>query len=380
MIKTRLKYCVYDPDPNGNDRYYVRKPGHKKIRIKETFEDAEGRITPAFMKAYFEALETLDGKTAAPPKTPREKTFYWLVDQYYRSPKFKGFDQLTQADKRSVLNRYCKTAGNLPYAACRQKDVESSQDKRRDTPGAADKLVKYLRSLFAWAIEKKLATFNPAIGVAKINETTGWHTWTPAEVDQYRNYYKIGTKARLALELMLSVGARISDACRIGRQHEDAGWLKFVAWKNRNKKTRKIIECPITRELAEALAASPTGDMTYLVNDLGRPFTINGLGNKMREWCDAAGLPQCTAHGLRKAAAVVLAENGATAPELCAIFGWSKLETAEIYIREARKRTMVANAFTRLEEYRNRKSVSVPGPKISNETNRKNKRDKSKPD
>jgi integrase len=380
MIKTRLKYCVYDPDPNGNDRYYVRKPGHKKIRIKETFEDAEGRITPAFMKAYFEALETLDGKTAAPPKTPREKTFYWLVDQYYRSPKFKGFDQLTQADKRSVLNRYCKTAGNLPYAACRQEDVESSQDKRRDTPGAADKLVKYLRSLFAWAIEKKLATFNPAIGVAKINETTGWHTWTPAEVDQYRNYYKIGTKARLALELMLSVGARISDACRIGRQHEDAGWLKFVAWKNRNKKTRKIIECPITRELAEALAASPTGDMTYLVNDLGRPFTINGLGNKMREWCDAAGLPQCTAHGLRKAAAVVLAENGATAPELCAIFGWSKLETAEIYIREARKRTMVANAFTRLEEYRNRKSVSVPGPKISNETNRKNKRDKSKPD
>jgi integrase len=378
VIKTRLKYCIFDPDPNGNDRYYVRKPGHRKIRIKETFQDSDGRITPAFMKAYFEALEALDGNRAA-PRTPREKTFYWLADQYYRSPKFKSFDQLTQADKRGVLDRFCQTAGDLPYAALRKEDVEASQDKRRATPAAADKLVKYLRSLFVWAIEKKLATFNPAVGIAKINETEGWHTWTPAEVDIYRSHHKIGSKARLALELMLNVGARISDASRIGRQHETDGWLNFVAWKNRNRKSRKTIQCPITRELAEALAASPTGDMTYLVSDLGRPFTINGLGNKMRDWCDAAGLHQCSSHGLRKAAAVILAESGVTAPELCALFGWSKLETAEIYIRQARQRTMVANAFTRLDEYRNQKSVSVLGPRTTNETKRKNNRDKSNP-
>ena len=220
---------------------------------------------------------------------------------------------------------------------------------------------------------------NPAIGVTKINtESAGWHTWTPAEVDIYRKRHKIGTKARLILELMMNVGARISDAARIGRQHEAEGWLKFVAWKNRNKKSRKTIECPITPDLAAALAATPTGDMTYLVNDLGRAFTINGLGNKMRDWCDAAGLPQCSSHGLRKAAAVIVAENGATAPELCALFGWSKLETAEIYIREAQKRKMVGNAFARLDEYRNRKSVSVPVPKKKNETNRRKSRAKSK--
>jgi hypothetical protein len=56
MIKTRLTYCVYDPDHRGNARYYVRKPGHKKIRIREKFEDRDGRITPEFMKAYFEAM------------------------------------------------------------------------------------------------------------------------------------------------------------------------------------------------------------------------------------------------------------------------------------------------------------------------------------
>lgn len=164
-------------------------------------------------------------------------------------------------------------------------------------------------------------------------DSEGWHTWTPAEVDAYRKHHAVGTKARLALELMTTVGARISDAARIGRQHEAEGWLKFVAWKNRNKKSRKTIWCPIRPDLAASLLVAPTGDMTYLVNDLGRTFTINGLGNKMRDWCDAASLPQCSSHGLRKAAAVILAENGATAPELCALFGWSKLETAEIYIR-----------------------------------------------
>jgi hypothetical protein len=72
VIETRLKYCIFDPDPNGNERYYVRKPGHRKIRIRETFKDVEGRITPAFMKAYFEALEALDGKRAAPQNSARD--------------------------------------------------------------------------------------------------------------------------------------------------------------------------------------------------------------------------------------------------------------------------------------------------------------------
>jgi integrase len=356
----------------------VRKPGHRKIRIWETFEDAEGRITPEFMNAYFAALKRVEAPVA--PKAPREKTFYWLVDQYYRSAKFKSFDETTQAHKRSVLNRFCETAGNLPYAAFRRKDVEASQEKRRETPAAADCLVKYLRSLFVWAIKNELATFNPAVAVEKIDNSEGFHTWTPDEISTYRAHYPVGTKARLALEIFLNVGARISDACRIGRQHQAEGRLNFVAWKGRNKsKTRRTIDVPISPELAQALSCTPTGDLTYLVTDPGQPFTVKGLGNKMRDWCNAAGLPQCSAHGLRKASAVMFAENRATAPELCAIFGWTKLETAEIYIREVNKRRMTTNAFARLEEYRNRKSVSLSGPGATNETIRKNSRDETKP-
>jgi integrase len=379
MIKTRLRHCVYDPDPRGNPRYYVRLEGRKKIRIRERFEDPNGEITKEFMAAYWTALDTLRG--AAPEKIvpPKEDTFDWLVDQYFRSEKFQKFDPATQRDKRSVLKRFLGTAGPLPYKKFRRQDVEASQIKRRETPGAADKLVKVLRALFNWAISKNLITTNPATAIEKLNGASdGFHTWTAEEVERYREHHKLGTKPRLALEIMLNVGARISDAARIGRQNESDGWLKFTAKKNRNHHP-VTIEVPITATLRAALGVTKTGDLTYLVTEYDRPFSIDGLGNRMREWCDAASLFHCSAHGLRKAAAVTLAENEATAPELCAIFGWSKLETAEIYIRRAQKKKMAGNAFARLDDYRDRKSVSLSKSKNLNETKKGKSDGKSTP-
>ena len=50
--------------------------------------------------------------------------------------------------------------------------------------------------------------------------------WTSDEIEAYRKVHPIGSKARLVLELMLNVGARKSDACRIGRQHQVEGGLE----------------------------------------------------------------------------------------------------------------------------------------------------------
>nr|WP_300975481.1 tyrosine-type recombinase/integrase [Sphingomonas sp. LHG3406-1] len=45
-----------------------------------------------------------------------------------------------------------------------------------------------------------------------------------------------------------------------------------------------------------------------MLNELGRPFSRKGFGNKFRQWCDEAGLPHCSAHGLRKATLRRMAE------------------------------------------------------------------------
>lgn len=53
-----------------------------------------------------------------------------------------------------------------------------------------------------------------------------------------------------------------------------------------------------------------TRGLVFLLTDTGAPFSRKGFGNKMRQWCDEAGLPACSAHGLRKAAARRFAEAG----------------------------------------------------------------------
>src|SRR5438105_13490892 len=73
----------------------------------------------------------------------------------------------------------------------------------------------------------------------------------------------------------------------------------------------------------------------------------------MRDWCDKAGLPHCTAHGLRKAGATIATNNGATAHQLKAIFGWDWLKQAEIYTRDADQKRLAEAVMHLLDEVGN---------------------------
>lgn len=55
----------------------------------------------------------------------------------------------------------------------------------------------------------------------------------------------------------------------------------------------------------------------------------------------AAGLPDtCRTHGLRKAGATIAAEEGASAHELMAMFGWSDLEMANHYTQKVARKDL----------------------------------------
>lgn len=137
---------------------------------------------------------------------------------------------------------------------------------------------------------------------------------------------------------------------RFGKQHSKRGVLTFTQHKGRNRKPHKLT-LPILPALQKIMDASLCGDMTFLLNDLGRPFTDAGFGNKFRDWCDQADLPECSAHGLRKAGATVAANNGATAHQLMAIFGWDTLKEAEKYTAKADQQRL-AQAATHLLDKR----------------------------
>jgi integrase len=207
--------------------------------------------------------------------------------------------------------------------------------------------------MFEWAIQPESPvtglSVNPAASVRrpKENPNGGYHSWTLEEVAQYEQHHPIGTKARLALALFLFTGQRRSDVVLFGRQHVKNGILSFTQQKNKNRKP-VTLQLPILAALQSIIDASPCGDLTFLVTEFGKPFDAAGFGNKMRQWCNEAGLPHCTAHGLRKAGAVIAAHNGATPHQLMAIFGWSTLKQAEHYTKAADQKRIAQSAMTLL--------------------------------
>ena len=136
---------------------------------------------------------------------------------------------------------------------------------------------------------------------------------------------------------------RLRDAGR--RRFPPAQTVRSIKVYHRRKPITLVL--PILPDL-QILEASPVGELTFLVTEHGRPFAVAGFGNWFRERCNEAGLPHCTSHGLRKAAATVAAENGATAHELMSIFGWLTLKEAERYTRAAGRKKLAERGMGRL--------------------------------
>jgi integrase len=228
------------------------------------------------------------------------------------------------------------------------------------TPEAANARVKALRQVFAWALKQKLAKSNPALEVEYLRTgSQGWHAWTIDEVSQYEARHPLGTRARLALALLLYTGVRRSDAVKLGRQMIRRGWLTFTQTKNR-KRNPIPVSIPVLPELQAVIDATPSCNMTFLVTEFGRPFTAAGFGNRFRKWCNDAGLLHCSAHGLRKAGATIAAENGATEHQLMAIFGWTTAKQAEHYTKAARRKLLAAGAMHLLVSGQTQNEIDPP--------------------
>jgi integrase len=233
------------------------------------------------------------------------------------------------------------------------------RDRKVQTPEAANARLKAIRQVFKFAVRKKLAPRNPAREVEYFKSgSTGFHTWTPEEVQQFEVRHPVGTKARLALALMLFTGQRRSDIIRFGKQHTRDRKLSFTQYKGRNRKPKRLT-LPILPSLQKIIDATPGGDLTMLVNDWGRPFTDAGFGNWIRDRCVEAGVPG-RAHGLRKAGATIAANNGATSRQLMAIFGWDTLKEAERYTRGADQLRLAEAAMHMLETAEQSSTESSP--------------------
>jgi integrase len=361
-VQIELPNLSSEPDRHGNARYYVRrKIAGRQRRVRVRGEPGSDE----FMAAYRSAVEALN--VAPAPERPRlvrrtHGSLGWLAAEYFGSTEFKGLDPISQRTRRGVIESCLQepvTPGSprlmrdCPYMRVNATHIMMFRDRKVNAglSGAANNRRKYLGSMFSWAIEARKygITVNPCRDAKRAKVVTdGFYTWTIDDVLAYVRKHPAGTMAHLALALMLFLGARRGDAARLGPKNDRGDDMVYVPRKTSYRRVDESVK-PILPPLRHALKVTPHGLQTFLVTSYGKPFTDAGLGNKMRNWCDAAGLPECTAHGLKKIGATLCAEFGATDRQMMALFDWTSEKMATPYTAKARKRMLAASASAALD-------------------------------
>jgi hypothetical protein len=104
----------------------------------------------------------------------------------------------------------------------------------------------------------------------------------------------------------------------------------------------------VSEVLAEAIAAGPVGELTFIVGERGRPLVKEVFGAIFRVWCDAAGVDK-SAHGVRKTAATADALAGYSEAELSAKFGWTGRGMPLLYTRTVNREKLSLAAAERVK-------------------------------
>jgi integrase len=331
----KLPHLQREVTRHGKVIWYVRVQRGPRIRVDGEFG------TPEFHAAYRDALA--NGAPAKIKTVVAERGSYAaFIKEYMASPSWAALAKETRKQFSYQLARVADTAGDIPFRSATKAKIVEGRDRRRHKPTDANKFVKAMRKLFAFAVARDYMTANPADGIELIplpNKRIGFHTWSEDEIERYEARWPVGSRERLALDLLLFTGLRRSDAVRLGRQHIKDGIATI-----RTEKTGEPVVIPVLPPLAASINASPTGDLAFIATSRGKPFSKESFGVWFKRACMAAGVPG-SAHGLRKAGAVRAAEAGATEAQLNALFGWREgSRESSTYTRKARRTVLAKDA------------------------------------
>lgn len=344
---------------------FVDRHGKRRYRWRLSGRSAYFKAHPNTPEGRAELADFIAQRQTETAPRYAHGTVGWVATRYLASAAFLGSKSPATANTaRLILEKFIAEFARDLIANFRFDHIEAIllraaakrlNDKGRQVggPSAANNLRGELKPFFDYAIKVlDLARPNPVDQAETIAVPKGgFHTWTEDEIEQYRTHHALGTNPRLALEIFLWTALRRGDASTFGPRHLKHGKIEVTPSKTKDS-TGQTLWLPAAPQLLEAIAAMPgTQGETFLITDYGKPFTRAGLGQRMRKWCDAAGLPHCSAHGLRKAAARRAAEHGATNQELKAVGGWTTDRQVSVYTAAVEQKRMAAQAMNPVIDY-----------------------------
>ncbi|MFA7585596.1 MAG: site-specific integrase [Novosphingobium sp.] len=293
----------------------------------------------------YQAAKSAVPAGASPAYAPG--SFHALIVSYYRSVKFTRMKPSSQKMRQNALERFRAKHGDKPVTALEARHIDKWMADIAATPHAANDLRKMLNMLMKHAILLGLRRDNPVDAVEALRvDSDGYHCWTETEIAQYEAKWSLGTRERLAMALLLYTGLRRSDMVKLGRQNREGD--RFILRHTKNKSETSIKILPPLAAAIDAMADDK--HLTYLITQKGKPFEAASFGNWFRDRCNEAGLPHCSAHGLRKAMSRRLAEAGATTLQGRAVTGHKTDAMFAHYAAAANREKLADEALDRVAQ------------------------------
>jgi enterobacteria phage integrase len=301
------------------------------------------------MEAYQSAVAR---DVHAPASRHKEGTIGHLVVRFYRSAAFTNLAPSSQKAYRFILDKFARDDGHrlvrdMPKSAAASIIEEIGAAR----PGMANLTAATLKRLFTYAVKMDMRADNPFIGIDTY-EGGEHRAWNDREIAAYEAKWPIGTRQRLALDLLLYTGQRVGDVAAMRRDDLLNGAIPV-----KQEKTGADLLLPVHPNLMRSLKACPV-DGPAPLNTNDRPMTKRSIADIVARAAQSAGLPRdCKTHGLRKAALTRLAQHGASTHEIRAVGGHKSLREVQRYTESVDQSRLARSAMSRLPSERNEDST-----------------------
>lgn len=356
----------------GNVRWRVRVEGEKqrKITIPVGPEHSD-------FQEHYEAArlgEKLKKKKAVLPgkgslEELREHYVEWMKNQVQAG----NLSKLTFESRQRGLHQACDC--RTPDGKSRMGEVSAAmplaafghiRDSFGVRTGAAATCLKALRAAYRWGAQRGFPENSPVFQVENTHVSKGGAVaWTKEDKKKFLDCHGPGTMARRWYHLANDTAGRIGDIYLLGPQHEQfQGDYLLIAWQP-SKRGSKPVMVPMSTELMFELAEVPEDATTYLLTERGKPFASSGsLDNRIRKWIIEAGLYTMeinekgkevkkatrSQHGIRKACAEEIAEQGGSVYEVMAVLSHGDEKTAAIYTKKFERAQLAIQAAERRKQ------------------------------
>jgi integrase len=336
MATLRLKYVhAWHDKKTGRTRYYFRYRGQQA-----PLPGLPG--SNEFSAAYDDLQRQLVAKLSPKPIAYAPATLGGVIERYLASEEYQSKAPNTRRIYRRILDRLKEAAGRGLIADLREHHVRQIRERFRPSTSQADMAVILLRVLWVFAKEELAMHIgvNPAGEVRRLHKSDAYEPWPPDVIAKFEDYVRTNPIARLALLLLLFTGQRVGDVAAMKWSQYDGKGIGV-----RQQKTRALLWIPCDARLKATLDAAPRNS-EFIV---GKSFTGDGLSNVVKRALRRIGAERYTTHGLRKNAAIALAEAGCTPQQIGSVTGHRSWKMIQHYIAAADQRRLAEQAIRRRE-------------------------------